>query len=534
MATDIMGYANRHTARARFQTQGGTRSIPVSGRTGATIDPSLFAGKSAAPKGATLQSRPIEGGPALPSPKEYNPIIDAESGEDPNAPRVETQQPITQPAIDPRFMIQGGGPRIDLSGFFPERANTSYDPSKAIGGENVPYKPAGFFRSFLGDPANRKNIESQQAQGAKWEAEAAGEKERKNKMEDRLTEIKALDEGPAARFAATEKRLADEQKRLIDKEINDEIERNNAIDLGLVQAGNEAVLKDADMVLREKADADKLALEARRVALAEDAYNNPAQQAVHDPKGNVLFYNPKTGRPTGTFRQPNFGMITDPNDPTKQILGTTAGGYEGIGPSGSANEPQVTGFGDSYVNGLDASGNKFGKLPPPPKPTAVTSPRSAATGEQGEEVRGLLPSVGDYLGNIKDYADQGKQLNLADEAPTTGVGRKGFMEGLGDLTRGVSEGARSIKPLMLGGRLPKYTPERGGGALGMMLNAPLAAATPIEAGLTSMVKTPMRAYMQGVDPTASMAVPSKLQDPSTMYMSDKEYKNYLRSKRLTE
>ena len=204
-------------------------------------------------------------------------------------------------------MIQGGGPRIDLSGFFPERANTSYDPSKAIGGENVPYKPAGFFRSFLGDPANRKNIESQQAQGAKWEAEAAGEKERKNKMEDRLTEIKALDKGPAARFAITEKRLADEQKRLADKEINDEIERNNAIDLGLVQAGNEAVLKDADMVLREKADADKLALEARRVALAEDAYNNPAQQAVHDPKGNVLFYNPKTGRPTGTFRQPNFG-----------------------------------------------------------------------------------------------------------------------------------------------------------------------------------------------------------------------------------
>lgn len=388
MASSINKYA-QNVARARYQTQGGTRSVPVSGRTGATIDPSLFAGKSAAPKGATLASRPIEGGPALPSPKEYNPIIDAESGEDPNAPRVETQQPITQPGFDPRYMIQGGGPRIDLSGFFPERANTSYDPSKAIGGENVPYKPAGFFRSFLGDPANRKNIESQQAQGAKWEAEAAGEKERANKMADRLTEIKALDEGPAARFAATEKRLADEQKRLIDKEINDEIERNNAIDLGLVQAGNEAVLKDADMVLREKADAAKQALEARRVALAEDAYNNPAQQAVHDPKGNVLFYNPKTGRPTGTFRQPNFGMITDPNDPTKQILGTTAGGYEGIGPSGSANEPQVTGFGDSYVNGLDASGNKFGKLPPSPKPapapaSAMTPPRSADTSPMAE------------------------------------------------------------------------------------------------------------------------------------------------------
>ena len=146
--------------------------------------------------------------------------------------------------------------------------------------------------------------------------------------------------------------------------------------------------------------------------------------------------------------------------------------------------------------------------------------------EQGEEVQGLLP----YL---KNYVDQGRELNLADEAPTTGVGRKGFMEGLNDVSTSISESARSIKPLMLGGRLPKYTPERGGGALGMMLNAPLAAASPIEAALTSMVKTPMRA-MRGVDDSASMAEPSRMQDPSTIYMSDKEYKNYLRSKRLTD
>ena len=107
------------------------------------------------------------------------------------------------------------------------------------------------------------------------------------------------------------------------------------------------------------------------------------------------------------------------------------------------------------------------------------------------------------------------------------------MAGLGDLTRGVSEGARSIKPLMLGGRLPRYTPEQGGGALGMLLNAPGTMLSPVESGLNTVLRNPMRA-MQGVDPTASMAVPSKLQDPSTMYMSDKEYKNYLRSKRLTE
>ena len=310
MATDIMGYANRHTARARFQTQGGTRSVPVSGRTGATIDPSLFAGKTAAPKGATLQSRPIEGGPALPSPKAYNPIIDAESGEDPNAPRVETQQPITQPGFDPRYMIQGGGPRIDLSGFFPERANTSYDPSKAIGGENVPYKPAGFFRSFLGDPANRKNIESQQAQGAKWEAEAAGEKERKNRREDLDYEIAARNKESARQFDI-------EQKRLADKAIQDEIKGYEDEAVKLAREGNEAVLKDADMVRSEKAAADKLALEERRVAAVEASVKKPRYQSIGDglfqtPEGELAVFQPETMRISDALpgRPAGFRMLT--------------------------------------------------------------------------------------------------------------------------------------------------------------------------------------------------------------------------------
>ena len=310
MATDIMGYANRHTARARNRTSGGTSSIPVSGRTGATIDPSLFKGKTAAPKGATLQSRPIEGGPALPSPKAYNPIIDAESGEDPNAPRVETQQPITQPAIDPRFMIQGGGPRIDLSGFFPERANTSYDPSKAIGGENVPYKPAGFFRSFLGDPANRKNIESQQAQGAKWEAEAAGEKERKNRREDLDYEIAARNKESARQFDI-------EQKRLADKAIQDEIKGYEDEAVKLAREGNEAVLKDADMVRSEKAAADKLALEERRVAAVEASVKKPRYQSIGDglfqtPEGELAVFQPESMRISDALpgRPAGFRMLT--------------------------------------------------------------------------------------------------------------------------------------------------------------------------------------------------------------------------------
>ena len=506
-----------------LQTKGGTSSIPSTGiRTGGTIS---VGGAPSAKGGAPSAKVPTGGEPGEPTnlPEAYNPIIDAETENAPIDPN--RQETIANQARVPRFSI--GNPRvgnIDLGSLLSAKSSEGFDPNAPIGGANVPFQETkgvgGFFRRMFGDTANEQNVAAQQVQGAEWKRDAALDKQRQAKREDLAEEIRLREEGPAARFAATEKRLAD-------KEIQDEIERNNAIDLGLVQAGNEAVLKDVDMVLREKADAAKQALEERRVALAEDAYKSPSYQAVNDPKGNVLFYNPKTGRPTGTFRQPNFGMVTDPNDPTKQILGTTAGGYEGIGPSGSANEPQVTGFGDSYVNGLDASGNKFGKLPPPPKPAAAVTPaRSAATGELGEETRGLIPSVGDYLSS-------GEAPSMAQEAPTTAQNRAGFMAGLGDLTRGVSEGARSIQPLMLGGRLPRYTPEQGGGALGMLLNAPGTMLSPVESGLNTVLRNPMRA-MQGVDPTASMAVPSKLQDPSTMYMSDKEYKNYLRSKRLTE
>jgi hypothetical protein len=301
----------------------------------------LFSGKKAA-TGAPLASRPIEGGPALPSPQEYNPIIDAESGEDPNAPRVETQQPITQRGVDPRFMIQGGGPRLDFSGLVPERANPNYDPSKAVGGENVPYKPSGFFRSFLGDPSNRMNIEAQQAQGAEWRAEAKAEKERANKMTDRLAEIEALDKGPAARFAATEKRLAD-------KEIQDEIERQNAIDLALLKEGNEDVLRDVDMVRREAADAAKLALEERRVAAAEASVKKPRYQGIGDglfqtPEGDLAVFQPEVMRISDAMpgRPAGFRMLT-----------------------GEGSKPPARSMGDVEVDRLT---NKPIVKPPPPSP----------------------------------------------------------------------------------------------------------------------------------------------------------------------
>ena len=368
MASQINKYS-QNIARARYATP----SYRAPQRR-ATIDPSLFSGKTAA-KGAPLASRPIEGGPALPSPQEYNPIIDAESGEDPNAPRVETQQPITQPGFDPRFMIQGGGPRIDLSGFFPERANTAYDPNKAIGGENVPYKPAGFFRSFLGDPANRKNIEAQQAQGEEWKTEAKETKRRQERKQDLEDEIALREKGPMERFKA-------EQKRLDDKAIRDEIAAENAIDLKLFEEGNEAVLKDADMVRKEKADADKLALEERRVAAVEASVKKPRYQAIGDglfqtPEGELAVFQPEImglskampGRPA------RFRMLT-----------------------GEGSKPPARSVGDEEVDRITS---KPIVKPPPPAtevPNTALLPRFGRSA--GEYLKGVTTTATDPLRSV--------------------------------------------------------------------------------------------------------------------------------------
>ena len=365
MASQINKYS-QNIARARYATP----SYRAPQRR-ATIDPSLFKGKKAA-AGAPLASRPIEGGPALPSPQEYNPVIDAESGEDPNAPRVETQQPITQPGFDPRYIIQGGGPRIDLSGFFPERANTAYDPNKAIGGENVPYKPAGFFRSFLGDPANRKNIEAQQAQGAKWEAEAASEKERKNRREDLDYEIAARNKESARQFDI-------EQKRLADKAIQDEIKGYEDEAVKLAREGNEAVLKDADMVRKEAADAAKLALEERRVAATEASIKKPRYQAIGDglfqtPEGELAVFQPEIMGLSKAMpgRAARFRMLT-----------------------GEGSKPPARSVGDEEVDRITS---KPIVKPPPPAPEVPNTALLPRFGRSvGETVGGVMTSATDPL-----------------------------------------------------------------------------------------------------------------------------------------
>jgi len=306
MAKDINKYA-QNIARARYATP----SYQAPQRR-ATIDPTLFSGKKAA-AGAPLASRPIEGGPALPSPQEYNPIIDAESGEDPNAPRVETQQPIENRGDSARYMLQTGGPRLDLSFLVPERVNPNYDPNKAIGGENVPYQESkgvgGFFRRLLGDESNRMNIEAQQAQGAEWR-----EAEKEAKTEERLlNRIREQNE-------PIQKRFDEEMKYRRDKDIRDEIKGYEDEAIKLAREGQEDILKDTDRALRLAGEEEDRRLRGRALDIQEKGLKPPRYTPLGNtglfqtPEGDLGVYEPEVmaigkmpGRPAGIRMLPKPG-----------------------------------------------------------------------------------------------------------------------------------------------------------------------------------------------------------------------------------
>ena len=369
MASQINKYS-QNIAKARYATP----SYRAPQRR-ATIDPSLFSGKKAA-TGAPLASRPIEGGPALPSPQEYNPIIDAESGEDPNAPRVETQQPIENRGDSARYMIQGGGPKIDLSFLVPERANKAYDPSKAIGGENIPYQESkgvgGFFRRLLGDESNRMNIEAQQGQGAEWKAEAASEKERKNKREDLDYEIAARNKESARQFDI-------EQKRLADKAIQDEIKGYEDEAVKLTREGNEDVLRDADMVRKEAAAIEEGKRKDRALDIQEKAIKPARYQAIGDglfqtPEGDLAVFQPEVMRISDAMpgRAARFRMLT-----------------------GEGSKPPARSMGDEEVDRITS---KPIVKPPPPAPEVPNTALLPRFGRSvGETVGGVMTSATDPL-----------------------------------------------------------------------------------------------------------------------------------------
>ena len=209
MATPNMERYMTRSARSFLPAQRPRILRPT--RSSKTIDPSK--GKTAA-AGAPLASREVAA-PIQETGPEAMSIIDGEASTQPQMV-TETQQPIENRGDSARYMLQTGGPRLDLSFLVPERVNPAYDPSKAIGGENVPYQESkgigGFFRRLLGDESNRMNIEAQQAQGAEWR-----EAEKEAKAEERLlNRIREQNE-------PIQKRFDEEMKYRRDKDIRDEI-----------------------------------------------------------------------------------------------------------------------------------------------------------------------------------------------------------------------------------------------------------------------------------------------------------------------
>jgi len=110
----------------------------------------------------------------------------------------------------PAITAQGRSPRYDAGSIMgvisslrsPGEANTAYDPSKPVGGENVPYKPTtgirGALSRFLGNQANEMNVAAQEQQAAEKLAKDTKEAERLAGIETYRTQ------------------------RLIDKEIDDQ------------------------------------------------------------------------------------------------------------------------------------------------------------------------------------------------------------------------------------------------------------------------------------------------------------------------
>ena len=341
----------------------------------ATIDPSLSKGKKAA-AGAPLASRQVAASIQETGPEAMS-ITDGEASTQPQMV-TETQQPIENRGSSARYMIQGGGPKIDLSFLVPERANKAFDPSKAIGGENVPYQEStgvgGFFRRLLGDESNRMNIEAQQAQGAEWrEAEKEAQKE-----ERLLNRMREADKPTQARFEASQRaaekteatRVAAENERL----------RLEGERLGLTKQQ----IEDARQDRIARLEAEKLERDARiedmrnRNALADAAFgqnrlkaNQPQMiglsgggMGVFDPRsGSISIVNPGTagygdkfpGTPSTTrqvYPPPQFKPSGSGGGQVDRTTGATLGGPlldEKLPPGGGVRmggalppSPQVT------------------------------------------------------------------------------------------------------------------------------------------------------------------------------------------------
>lgn len=489
-------------------------------------------------------------------PRDFVQPSKAAAKETPAQPLAKGQEPIAQ---------QGRSPNYDAGSIMglisslrsPGEVNPAFDPNAPVGGENVPYKgtsgAGGLFSRIFGNRANELNIEAQQTQAAEMRDKAAREEERLAGIETYRTQ------------------------RGIDKEIEDaRDEKRNAQAITMfdkAQAAQKELLQlqqdftKAQSANERAAILDRIkqqhtnALDLQTRALAASEKNLGLQQAFQTRMANFNAQlddyankNRITQLGNGFFSRggevygitpgtPGYGNVkgTEPSV-TDPLLGPAAEGRQlpQMSVDGETAAPvksprfQVPSI-SNQGGMLETPAEPLDKVKPTPAkpspqpapeptPEAKPTPQPAPDTEEGEYVKGLLPSIGEYMTSDTEAP------KLAQDAPGTAPYRAGFGRAMGDIGRSVSEGARSVKPLLFGGKLPRYSEETGGGILGALLNAPGAMFTPIEAAGNYVLRNPVTA-LTGADPRTGQSILRKAQSPDTLYMTDEQYKNYLRKQR---
>ena len=390
MAKSDLGKYMTPSARSFLRAQQPRILTPT--RSSKTIDPSLFKGKKAA-AGAPLASRQVAA-PIQETGPEAMSITDGEASAQPQM-ITETQQPIENRGDSARYMLQTGGPRLDLSFLVPERANEAFDPSKAIGGENVPYQESkgigGFFRRLLGDESNRMNIEAQQAQGAEWrEAEKEAQKE-----ERLLNRIREADKPTQARFEATQKAAEIAEANRVTAE-NERLKLEGQR-LGLTKQQIEDARLDRVARLQAEKDERDIRIENMRTqnaindaefGLRSRVAGRRNTQVIPGKDGGYSIFDIDKGEPIGSYSPGGLGMVRkDPNDPNSPMIpGTTPGGWNPYVPPVTVpkdlpDSPQVDRT-TGAAPGASGKNTMGGKLPPPevtPMRAAAPSPEADAS-----------------------------------------------------------------------------------------------------------------------------------------------------------
>ena len=245
-------------------------------------------------------------------------------------PLAEGQAPIAQ---------QGRSPNYDAGSIMglisslrsPGEVNPAFDPNAPVGGENVPYKgtsgAGGLFSRIFGNRANELNIEAQQTQAAEIRDKAAREEERQFELE----KVREADKGPAAR---AKERLQYEK----DKDIRDEIAREDAINLALAREGEKDILSDIDMARKEAAAEQERALKTRELDIREAAVKPPR----FSPIGNTGLFQTPEGE-LGVFEPgtPSFGTMKGTAPRIRMMTG--AGSKAPANTSGGSMVDRITG-----------------------------------------------------------------------------------------------------------------------------------------------------------------------------------------------